>query len=317
MAARVRGDEQHRVRRLQVGRGEVEWVTGRRGGDRRLARLLLVEERQRSAARPPGQHDLLVAEAPLGVRDRLAEVDHHLLHDQRGVVAVIAAVAIDHVHPRAGQRLHERQERAPADRMHEDHDGVALHVARDDPVRLEEHHPAHAAVGVLEGRVLGKQDRVDLVSGLVPSSSPPHVSILSSMGGGTGGGRAAALRGVANLRGVILEVFDVLVAVYGSFMAASGLLQAERVHRRRSSEDVSEAMVSVMLIGSGLWLAYGLVHGQVVVVVANAAGVVSWAITLWVVRRWRIPKVDERELLELAGDPAVARDERRATASVG
>ena len=109
-----------------------------------------------------------------------------------------------------------------------------------------------------------------------------------------------------------LQLFDVLVAAYGSFMSASGLMQARRVHRRRSSEDVSEAMVSVMLIGSCLWLIYGVVHGQVVVITANAVGILAWAVTLLVVRRWRVPIVDELGQLELAAESSIVHEERVA-----
>ena len=96
-AADVRGQQHDAVGRLQSRAGEVDGVARRRLGDRRVLGLVLVEQRQRAAARPAAEHHLLVAEALLQVGDAGAEVEHALLQDQRGVVAAIARVAVDDV----------------------------------------------------------------------------------------------------------------------------------------------------------------------------------------------------------------------------
>ena len=69
----------------------------------RVLSLLLVEHRQRTAAAPPGQHDLLVAQPVLGVLDALAEILDHLLHQQRRVGAAESAVAVDDMMAGPGQ----------------------------------------------------------------------------------------------------------------------------------------------------------------------------------------------------------------------
>ena len=138
--ARVRGEQQHRVGRDQLGGRQA------REGRRRavattvgLPRLLLVEQRQRAAAAPAGEDDPLVAEALLCVADRGGHVEHDLLHDQRRVDAPVAAVRVDHVVAVLGQLGDHRQVCAAPDRVHEQQHRVRFEPERSQPVGLEEH----------------------------------------------------------------------------------------------------------------------------------------------------------------------------------
>ena len=110
--ADMRGEQHDPVGRWQIN--DFALLTG----------LLLVIERQRSAATPPGQHHLRVAQAVLGVVDDLAEILDDLLHQQIGVGAAIPAAGVDDVMPGPGQSIDHRKVCAAADRVHEHQHGV-------------------------------------------------------------------------------------------------------------------------------------------------------------------------------------------------
>ena len=75
--------------------------------------------------------------------------------------------------------------------------------------------------------------------------------------------------------------------IAGVVMGVAPLLQAARVHRRRHSDDVSIAWLVVLVAGGATWLARGLVTEDAPIIVANVVVVISAAVTLGVVRRYR------------------------------
>ena len=165
VAADVRGQQHDRVGGDQPKRGQVGAVTGRARGDGRVLRLLLVEHRQRSAAAPAGQHHLGVAEPVLGVLDALAEVLDDLLHEQCGVGAAEAAVAVDDVMPAAGEPVDHRQVRAAPDGVHEDQHGIRRLVLGLEQIALQHDQFGDAAVDVAHARgvLVGNEIRDALV----------------------------------------------------------------------------------------------------------------------------------------------------------
>ncbi|UUY04279.1 hypothetical protein LRS13_01745 [Svornostia abyssi] len=84
---------------------------------------------------------------------------------------------------------------------------------------------------------------------------------------------------------------DALTAVAattaGIVMGVAPLLQAERVHRRRHSDDVSAAWLVVLIVGGSVWLARGIVTDDLPIIIANVVVIVSSVFTLAVVLRYR------------------------------
>ncbi len=84
---------------------------------------------------------------------------------------------------------------------------------------------------------------------------------------------------------------DALTAVAattaGIVMGVAPLLQAERVHRRRHSDDVSAAWHIVLIVGGAVWLARGIVTDDLPIIIANVVVIASSVITLAVVMRYR------------------------------
>ncbi|HEU4448717.1 MAG TPA: SemiSWEET family transporter [Gaiellaceae bacterium] len=76
-------------------------------------------------------------------------------------------------------------------------------------------------------------------------------------------------------------------ATWGVVMALSPVLQIRRILRRRSSRDLSVAYLLVLVLGFGLWLAYGAAIGNPALVVPNAVALAVGLATIGVVVRYR------------------------------
>ena len=89
---------------------------------------------------------------------------------------------------------------------------------------------------------------------------------------------------------MIQEIISVLATVFGVAMAISGIPQIHRIVKRKSSEDVSVIMMSIVLIGVIIWFIYGLVFNSYPIIIANAVGIVIWGATLVTILRYRKTK---------------------------
>ena len=87
----------------------------------------------------------------------------------------------------------------------------------------------------------------------------------------------------------MIEYLGVAAAGWGAVMALSPLLQIRRIVIRRSSADVSLAYLLVLQLGFGLWVAYGLAAGNLVVAIPNAMAAMVGVVTIVVTWRYRQP----------------------------
>ena len=79
------------------------------------------------------------------------------------------------------------------------------------------------------------------------------------------------------------KILAVMAATAGVLMGLGPLLQAARVHRLRHADDVSPAWLAVIVGGALVWLAYGVVIGNLAIIVPNVAGAICASFTLAVV----------------------------------
>ena len=79
----------------------------------------------------------------------------------------------------------------------------------------------------------------------------------------------------------------ILAAGWGVLMAISPLLQVRRMLGRRSSGDISIGYLSVLQVGFGLWLAYGIALGNTAISVPNCVAFVVNAATIGIAIRFR------------------------------
>ena len=76
-------------------------------------------------------------------------------------------------------------------------------------------------------------------------------------------------------------------AAWAVLMALSPLLQIRAIVRRRSSEGVSVAYFSVLLVGFALWVAYGAAIGNVALMIPNAVAFFVCGATIAFALRYR------------------------------
>jgi uncharacterized protein with PQ loop repeat len=76
------------------------------------------------------------------------------------------------------------------------------------------------------------------------------------------------------------QLLGVVATLYGVGAAASALLQARQMVRRRSSCDVSARFFAAYAGGYAVWLAYGISIGSLPLVVVDAVGLLCGGLTL-------------------------------------
>jgi uncharacterized protein with PQ loop repeat len=69
-------------------------------------------------------------------------------------------------------------------------------------------------------------------------------------------------------------------ATWGVVMALSPLLQIRRMLTTRSSKDVSIGYFIVLLVGFGLWVAYGVSIDNLALVIPNSVAIVTGVVTV-------------------------------------
>ena len=83
----------------------------------------------------------------------------------------------------------------------------------------------------------------------------------------------------------------VTTASWAILMGLSPILQIRAIRRARTSEGVSVGYFTVLLIGFGLWLAYGVSLGNPALIVPNSVALLVCATTIAVALRYR-PRVN-------------------------
>jgi MtN3 and saliva related transmembrane protein len=91
------------------------------------------------------------------------------------------------------------------------------------------------------------------------------------------------------------EPLPVLAATWGVVMAASPVLQIGRMFRRRSSADISLGYFLVLMIGFGIWLAYGVSIGNAALIVPNIVSIAVGSSVIVVIVKFRRPGSDARD----------------------
>jgi MtN3 and saliva related transmembrane protein len=85
----------------------------------------------------------------------------------------------------------------------------------------------------------------------------------------------------------VTTVLGISAASWAMLMAISPLLQVRQIRRRRSSAGVSLGYFAVLLVGFALWIAYGIAHRDLPLVVPNSVALLVAVFTIAVVVRHR------------------------------
>ena len=90
-----------------------------------------------------------------------------------------------------------------------------------------------------------------------------------------------------------LTSIEGVATTYGVLMSLAPLLQAKKMHRRRSSGDVSIPYLAVLVIGFSLYLAYGISISNRLLVVTNTVSIAATVVTLAVAIAWSRPRTSD------------------------
>jgi DNA-binding transcriptional MerR regulator/uncharacterized protein with PQ loop repeat len=86
---------------------------------------------------------------------------------------------------------------------------------------------------------------------------------------------------------MVVTGLAVAAAVWGVLMGVSPVLQIRRMLRQRSSRDVSVGYFTILLVGFGLWISYGLASRNLALIVPNAVALLIGVSTIAIALRLR------------------------------
>ena len=88
---------------------------------------------------------------------------------------------------------------------------------------------------------------------------------------------------------MVVTGLAVAAAAWGVLMGVSPVLQIRRMLRHRSSRDVSVGYFTILLVGFGLWIGYGIASRSLVLVVPNTVALLIGVSTVAIALRLRKP----------------------------
>ena len=86
---------------------------------------------------------------------------------------------------------------------------------------------------------------------------------------------------------MVVTGFAVAAAAWGVLMGISPVLQIRRMLRQRSSRDVSVGYFTILLVGFGLWISYGIAARNLALIVPNTVAMIIGAATIAIAVRLR------------------------------
>ena len=86
---------------------------------------------------------------------------------------------------------------------------------------------------------------------------------------------------------MVVTGLAVAAAAWGVLMGVSPVLQIRRMVRQRSSRDVSIGYFSVLLVGFGLWISYGIASRNLALIVPNTVALLIGVSTIAIALRLR------------------------------
>ena len=86
---------------------------------------------------------------------------------------------------------------------------------------------------------------------------------------------------------MVVTGLAVAAAAWGVLMGVSPVLQIRRMLRQRSSRDVSVGYFTILLVGFGLWIGYGVASRDLALIVPNTVALLVGTGTVAIVLRLR------------------------------
>ena len=77
-----------------------------------------------------------------------------------------------------------------------------------------------------------------------------------------------------------MSLLSVLATTFGIIMGLANIPQAYKIFKRKSAKDISAITSFLLLIGSFVWLAYGLEIKNIPVICGNSTGIIVLIVLL-------------------------------------
>jgi MtN3 and saliva related transmembrane protein len=87
-----------------------------------------------------------------------------------------------------------------------------------------------------------------------------------------------------------LQIISVIATVLGVLMSVSWFIQAHKIWKRKSSEDVSLLLLVIFSLGNLAFLLYGIALKQIPVILSFAVGLVGAGLVLFFAVKYRKEK---------------------------
>ena len=88
---------------------------------------------------------------------------------------------------------------------------------------------------------------------------------------------------------MVVTGLAVAAAAWGVLMGVSPVLQIRRMLRQRSSREVSVGYFTILLVGFGLWISYGITSRNLALIVPNTVALLIGVSTVAIALRLRGP----------------------------
>ena len=72
-----------------------------------------------------------------------------------------------------------------------------------------------------------------------------------------------------------VEFLAILTSIFGTLMSVAHFAQAYRIYKRKSSKDVSLTMYSIFVVGTIIWVLYGIATRDWPVIISFGVGIVG------------------------------------------
>lgn len=82
------------------------------------------------------------------------------------------------------------------------------------------------------------------------------------------------------------KIIYFLVSIFGALMSIGHFPQAYKIYKNKSSKDVSLITYSIFLVGSIIWLIYGIMINETPIIISFIIGVIGTSLVFFLILKY-------------------------------
>lgn len=86
---------------------------------------------------------------------------------------------------------------------------------------------------------------------------------------------------------MLIEVFNIIVTVFGVLMSIAHFPQAMKIIKRKSAKDISIITYSIFTVGAYVWAIYGILINEWPIIITYATACVGTTLVLLLILKYR------------------------------